>query len=260
MAANAGPNSTANTPGNRGLTATPGLPQFARRLATLGENIAFPDLTPAVIGRKSIETVQPIWADTDGRQSMYVLEEGLAYSFTFLPGGKRHIDDIFGPGAICNWPKLRSPDYQCNLMLKPNSSLALVDPARFGEILKSNVSFAAALRRLELARTLRNSQRIRALISLPAPHRLSIFLLDLREEYRLSGNEDDWLPLGFTQEEIADLAGMTEVHVNRTLAKMQEAGELTRRAGYFCLPNAEKLEAQLDYRRFTSGYGGDGHD
>lgn len=260
MAGKAGPTDLASITAEFGRPGNRPLALFEKRLTAVSETVSLPDLKQAILTRKSVDASQPLWADIESRQSIYILEDGLAYTFAFLPGGKRHIDDVFGPGAICNWPRIGAPDYKCNLMLKPNSTVTILDPAKFTAVLDGDPALSSAIGRHELARNLRNSQRNRALISLPAPHRLSIFLLDLREEYRLSGNEDDWLPLGFTQEEIADLAGMTEVHVNRTLAKMQDAGELTRRPGYFCLPNAGKLEAQLDYRRFTSGYSGDGHD
>lgn len=237
----------------------PILPHFERRLASAGNKASLTSIAPAIVSRRSIGTLQPVWADVENRQSIYVLEEGLAYSFTFLPGGKRHIDDIYGPGAICNWARFGSPEYKCNIMLKPNSRVAILDPARLQDALKDNLNLLMAIQRHELARTLRISQRVRALISLPAPHRLAIFLLDLREEYHLSGHRESWLPLVFTQEEMADLAGMTEVHVNRTLSKMVDAGELERRPGMYCLPNADRLERQLGYRRFGKGHSDASH-
>ncbi len=231
---------------------------FEARLGMLPSEVPKIDLTSAVIGSREIASDHQIWEDMDERQSLYLIDEGFAYRFTHLTGGKRHIDDFFGPGTICNWPRLKSADYRCNLVIKGGSRLVVLDPGRVEQVLAEKRNAKAAIERLELARALRVSQRVRALISLPASHRIAVFLLDMREEYRLGGRDDDWLPFRLTQEEIADATGMTEVHVNRTLAKMEQADQLERRRGKFCLPDAKRLEEQLHYRRFLNGYRGDG--
>ena len=224
------------------------------RLAVFDDSISPADFGSAVLRRMTVESGLSVWQDAEGRQSLYLLMQGFAYRFVFLPGGKRHIEDIYGPGSICNWTRLHAPDYRCNLTFKAGTKVALLDPRRFAEVIRSKARVDEAMRRLELARTLRVSQRVRALISLPAAHRISILLLDLREEHRLAGASGDWIPFCLTQEELADAVGLTEVHVNRTLSKMEQAGELARRHGEFCLPNSAQLERQLHYRRFHNGY------
>ena len=230
------------------------LASLRTQMQCISENVPAIDLSEAIVAHKEVTSDHHIWEDIDERQSLYVLDDGFAYRFAHLTGGKRHIDDIFGPGAICNWPRVSARDYRCNMLFKAGSRIVVLDPARTAEILGRSEEVTRCIQRLELARSLRMAQRVRALISLPASHRITIFLLDVREEYRMSGRTDDWVPLTVTQEEIADVTGMTEVHVNRTLAKMEHAGELARRRGEFCLPNSDRLEEQLDYRRFLNGY------
>ena len=226
-------------------------------LARLHDRLGFSDkhddfaqLGAAITSSRKIDQDQPVWADQASRQSLYIVDEGLAYSFTFLPGGKRHIDDIYGPGAICNWTRLKHEDYRCNIMAKAGTTLLALDPTRVAQWLDNRFALANLLEQHELARAFRNSQRIRALISLPAPHKIAMLLLDLQEELALAGMIDEWLPFGLTQQEIGDVAGMTVVHVNRTLAKMVDAGELERRPGKFRLLNPGRLKAQLGYLHY----------
>ena len=226
-------------------------------LARLHDRLGFSDkhddfaqLGAAITSSRKIDQDQPVWADQASRQSIYIVDEGLAYSFTFLPGGKRHIDDIYGPGAICNWTRLKHEDYRCNIMAKAGTTLLALDPTRVAQWLDNRFALANLLEQHELARAFRNSQRIRALISLPAPHKIAMLLLDLQEELALAGMIDEWLPFGLTQQEIGDVAGMTVVHVNRTLAKMVDAGELERRPGKFRLLNPGRLKAQLGYLHY----------
>jgi len=214
-----------------------------------------PSFADCITSRRATTTDQSIWEDTDARQSLYVVESGIAFRFTYLANGKRHIDDIYGPGSICNWPRLTSENYRCNLTFKSGARFALLDPSRFGAMLNEQEPVMAALRQIDAARNQRVAQRVRALISLPASHRIAILLLDLREEYRLSGIDTSSVPLSLTQEEIADVTGMTVVHVNRTLSKMEQANELLRARGTFYLPGSQGLESQLGYQRFIADEG-----
>lgn len=227
------------------------------QFALAAPGVAMPDLSDAILGYRTANGDHHVWEDIDGRQSLYIVDTGFAYRFCHLTGGKRHIDDVYGPGAICNWTRLNSPDYRCNLVFKSGSRMITLDPARVKEALNGAKIALNAFQKIELGRTLRVSQRVRALISLPASHRIAIYLLDVREEFRLAGYEESWLPFRLTQEEIADVTGMTEVHVNRTMAKMEQAGELARKRGEFCLPNAAALERQLHYMHFLKRYQGD---
>lgn len=204
-----------------------------------------------MVAQRAITADQSVWEDVDSRQSLYLVESGIAFRFTYLANGKRHIDDFYGPGSICNWSRLKNDEYICNITFKAGARFTLLDPGRTAETLRQNPHTHSVLNQIEMARALRVSQRVRALISLPASHRIAIFLLDLKEEYRLSGIEDEWTPLALTQDEIADVTGMTVVHVNRTLAKMEQADELERAHGSFRLTSTKRLEAQLGYRRFV---------
>jgi len=243
-------------PRNAGLRRS--LASLRAQIGTAAPDVAIPPLSDCISTQRATTSDQSVWEDTDSRQSLYVVESGIAFRFTYLANGKRHIDDVYGPGSICNWSRLRSEDYRCNLTFKSGARFALLDPARFSVTLEKAPTIRAALSRIETARTLRVSQRVRALISLPASHRIAILLLDLREEYWLSGIETDWVPLSLTQEEIADVTGMTVVHVNRTLAKMEQANELRRDRGSFFLPHPIRLEDQLGYQRFIGRKNSDG--
>lgn len=238
-------------PGTQGEQTDP-LLRLKARLCRTGGVQGPVEVDDALTVSRDVQQDHPVWADPARPQPIYVLQEGLAYSFAFLPGGRRHIDDIFGAGAICNWTGYSAPEYRCNLMFKAGSKIALLDRLRLRHALEHHPASAALFQRHELARTLRTSQRVRALISLPASHRLTNLLLDLQQEYALGGLEDEWLPFGLTQQEIADTIGITMVHVSRTLAKMAEAGELERRRGKFRLSRPDHLKRLLDYRDFFS--------
>ena len=181
---------------------------------------------------------------------VYVLEHGFALDFATLALGKRHIFDFYGPGAVCNWSRPAREDKPENLLLKARSEVSVLDRGRLTELLAEHKNIAIALREHEIRRAMRISQRVRALISLPAKECLRILLLDLEDEFGAAGEVRHWLPMPLTQEEIGDLIGSTSVHVSRTMASLEKDGEIERRGTCFAFCHADALRQRLSYRRF----------
>ncbi|MEM7687499.1 MAG: Crp/Fnr family transcriptional regulator [Pseudomonadota bacterium] len=223
-----------------------------RALRHHAEAVEIPELGSSIRTVHTLQNEATSWDDHDRDQVLHILLDGVAFRFVYLVGGRRHIDDVFGPGSICNAERIKKTEHRSNMHFKRGAKVALMDPARFSALLREAPSFAEAIERQEDARAQRLWQRVRTLISLPASHRVTILLLDLVDEFLVSDPSKDWVPLALTQEEIADMLGLTEVHVNRVLARMEQAGEVERKRGAFRLPNAPRLRQQLDYRRTTA--------
>jgi CRP-like cAMP-binding protein len=58
----------------------------------------------------------------------------------------------------------------------------------------------------------------------------------------------DNFPMPLTQETLADLLGLTSVHVNRTLQTLRREGLLELRSGVARLKDAESLTHLVDHR------------
>ena len=181
---------------------------------------------------------------------LYVLAEGFAFDFSTITGGKRHIFDFYGPGAICNWSRPAREDKPEHLLFKARSDVLLLDRAMVSRVLAADNGIAEAIAAHEIRRSMRVSQRVRALISLPAKESLRNLLLDIEDEYATTGEPPTWVPMPLTQEEIGDLIGSTSVHVSRTIASMEKDGELERRTTSFHLKDIEQLRERMGYRRF----------
>jgi CRP-like cAMP-binding protein len=211
------------------------------------------DLAPlaeCIIQRWMPEREQAVLACTGLEDRLYILGDGFAFDFALLAGGKRHIFDFYGPGAICNWTRPEREDRPEHIMFKSRSEVLVLDRARLDDVLAREGRLAAALHDHEVRRAMRVSQRVRALISLPARESLRILLLDIDDEFATTGEEREWLPMPLTQEEIGDLIGSTSVHVSRTVATLEKEGEIDRRASTFRLNGIERLRARMSYRRF----------
>ncbi|MEE4200339.1 Crp/Fnr family transcriptional regulator [Erythrobacter sp.] len=220
---------------------------FVTSLKRYDPELRLPDMRSVLTNIRSTDDETIIWANPDSDQSVYLLLDGVAFTFNHLVGGRRHIEDFFGPGSICNWGRIDDPDFKPNLQIKRGAKVAVLDPSKFTSFLDEHAALNTALKAAEDARRKRLWQRIRTLIALPASHRVTIYLLDLIEEFFIPDASSTWIPYYLTQEEMADLLGLTEVHVNRVLSRMEKAGEIERKRGRFRLTDPARLRRQLHY-------------
>lgn len=221
-----------------------------RRFRNLSPRISCDEVLPLIVARRQFDQDQPSWSDRGDLAHLFVLESGFAFKFEILPNGQRHIADFFGPGAICNWSRLNQFEQQDDIVFKARSTVTLLDAKKLAVLLDDRASLASAFRRHELARTMRTTQRIRSLIARGATEKMIIVLLDLFDEASTIGHTPEFLPLNFTQQEIADLLGVTPVHVSRTFSKLEEDGVVLRDRKSFKLIDPAGLRERLAYKSY----------
>ncbi len=228
---------------------------LARRLRKFSGRLDRDQLADTVISQKYFTHDQPSWAERGDLSHLFILEQGFAFKFEIMPNGQRHIADFFGPGAICNWSRLNDFEQQDDIVFKSHSLATLIDAVKLGELLEERPGMASAFKRHELARAMRNTQRTRALIARSATEKTIFVLLDLYDEFATTGFVKDWLPLPFIQQEMADILGVTPVHVSRTFSRLEDDGIVKRDKRSIRLINPAKLREILAYRGFF-GVGG----
>ncbi|KHK91557.1 Crp/Fnr family transcriptional regulator [Novosphingobium malaysiense] len=210
-------------------------------------------MSEALKGTRRYSSDQPIWSEAARANDIYIVDQGCAYNFLILSSGRRYIGDVFGPGAICNWRRSDSSDAQLNINFKAGTQISALDFNIFHEVLSESHLLNNALRRMEVARELRRSQRTRNLIAQPATVRVINLLLDLEDEWSHSLQHDGWVPLPLTQEEMGDLLGLTQVHVNRVVRQLERDRCIRRRRGYFCILDRNRFADQIDYQWYSDG-------
>lgn len=223
---------------------------LSRRLAPFGADFDISALYPALDRVGVIQRDQPIWAERNHSERIFVIDSGFAFAFSLYPDGRRHIGDIFGQGAICNWSSVWGGMLVENVTFKARSRVLVFDRERLVNLLAEDRALREAIERHENARCHRRQQRCRGLISLPATDRLALTLLDIQDELSIAGEAEDWISLPLTLRELGDLTGLTDVHVSRTLRKLQDVGFIEKRGKRFRLNAMPKMQAGLDYQYY----------
>lgn len=226
------------------------LAPFLQRLKHIAPRAWVEHDLPEPVRCVDFDAHRPIWSEHDSSECLFVLEEGFAYGFTILPDGRRHISDIFGPGAICNWTRLRSPEARMDICFKRGSRAALLRIEDLLEAIHENSRLEGVISRHELARTLRTSQRTRALIAMPGPERLMNVMLDVQSELFLGREPEQEIEMPLTQTEVGDMIGQTNVHVNRILKTLADSDRLRRDGQVWTIVDPAAEMDRLDYRDF----------
>ncbi|BBD99557.1 Crp/Fnr family transcriptional regulator [Sphingobium amiense] len=170
---------------------------------------------------------------------LYQMLEGWACRYRLLPDGRRQITALYLPGDYCEpqWALGRGPT-------QPVVALTNVRAYRSACRVPSGGSGDA---QQGFWKNLVDGSERQAgwLVTLgrrSAPERLAHLLLELFERMRRAGlayGQQCALPL--TQMDIADLTGLTPVHVNRTLQTMRNAGLVELQSRWLRIPDLAAL-------------------
>lgn len=164
-------------------------------------------------------------------RAIFRIEEGCACRYRMLSGGRRQIIGLFLPGEYCEpqW-LLGGMSRAAIVALTAVRARELPLPGR-GTAEAQTGPHAAELRGMlaAMGRLLeRQAEWIVALGRKSACERICAMLCDLHDrlqEGRRGSEQGFTLPL--TQADMADLAGLTPVHVNRVLRELREKGVIT---------------------------------
>ncbi len=182
--------------------------------------------------RRTFQVGHELIHEGEKNQSAFVLAEGWACSYKLLPDGERQIVDFQIPGDFLG---LRSILFRTS-----DHSVEAVTRIEASEVLASDIldSFAHAPRLATAvlwAASRDEAMVVEHLVNLgrrPAEIRTAHFLLELGARLRLVGIGDlSGFECPLTQYHLADVLGLSAVHVNRVLRQLREDGLVTFQKG-----------------------------
>ena len=163
-----------------------------------------------------------------GTGHLHVLAEGWACRYKLLPDGRRQICALVLPGDLC--------DIDGYLLRHLHYGVATLTPCRVAAIphatLRSMIDREPAIRDVFWWLTfLENSVSTQWTVCLgrmSTQERLAHLLCEIADRLGTAGMiAGATMPFPLTQEELADVLGVSPVHVNRTLQELRAAGLIT---------------------------------
>ncbi|MFN3669206.1 MAG: Crp/Fnr family transcriptional regulator [Brevundimonas sp.] len=192
---------------------------------------------------------RPVAARTDlsreGQKptNVHLVMSGYACRYKVLPNGRRQIMAIFVPGDVC--------DLHVQILGEMDHSIGTLSDAMVVDISPTKIEELIANPRINRAlwwMTLVDEGTLREwLVSLgqrDAAERMAHVFCELHlrlQSVGLAGEDSFDLP--GTQDDLADLMGVTVVHVNRTLATLRETRLIQFERGRLAIPDVSRLRA-----------------
>ncbi|MEQ9662720.1 MAG: Crp/Fnr family transcriptional regulator [Parasphingopyxis sp.] len=151
--------------------------------------------------------------------------EGWAQRYKQLPNGRRQILSFFIPGDLCdaNVFILKEMDHSVSAVTK--LTIAEISRTDFEAMMESSPRISQALWWKELVTVAVQREWTTSLGQRTAYERIAHLMCEMFIRLRTIGmTADNCCEFPLTQTEIADAAGLTPVHVNRTLQQLRNDG------------------------------------
>ena len=169
--------------------------------------------------------------DTDLRREgealdrLHVLVDGWACRTKLLVDGRRQIPMLLLPGDICDLDGLESPRLPYGVITLTPCRVAVWSHHALATVMRDHPSIGAALLRLALVENAMMTQGIVVLGRHCAREKVAHLLCEIVVRLEAVGRaEPDRYDLPLTQAEMADVLGLSSVHINRVLQDLRGAG------------------------------------
>lgn len=181
---------------------------------------------------------------TGGRRGdhVHVMLDGWAARFKILENGSRHMPALLLPGDGCDWEQLHLEHVECSVLALNRCMVATLSRAALLGALDAHRGLRRAVGRMAAVEHAIATQWMVCLGRGSARERLAHLLCELLARLQAVGaGGPDVCTCPLTQEQIADVLGLTSVHVNRTLQGLRHEGLITLRDQRLTAPDLRAL-------------------
>lgn len=171
-----------------------------------------------------------------------LVQQGWAFRHRTLSDGRRQIIDFVLPGDICDPAVFVTPRANFSMQALTELSYALVQPEEVFDLVNRSPRLGAAFWWAEAHEEAITRAHLVAVGRMTAHERVAYLLWELWTRLRVVNLADAGgfeLPAG--QDVIADAAGLSYVHVSRTLRRLDQEGLIRRSQHTWRILDAERL-------------------
>lgn len=185
-------------------------------------------MMPMVIEPRQLPRGALLQEEGERTSRIYLLLQGWTASSIMVPDGKRQILKIHLAGDLIGLPSLAVTEAPDTIVALTDIVFGQIDLNALGDLFRDNPRVAALLFLIAQEERLMLMDRLTLVGRRDTAGRLAGMLLQLHSRM-LRQNPDigDTLQCPLTQADLADMIGVTLVHINRTLMDFKERGIVT---------------------------------
>jgi CRP-like cAMP-binding protein len=179
---------------------------------------------------------------------VFVLLEGFGLRYKVLTDGRRQVFHVALPGDLVGFPACFFERALYSVTALTKVSACLVSFADMAELFRSFPRLAIALFRAGAGETAMYGEHLAGVGRRGAYDRVAHFVLEMATRLRAIGIGDGIeFSMPLTQEQIADVVGLSAPHVNRMLRRLREEGLIDMDGMQIKLRDREALAALADF-------------
>lgn len=183
-------------------------------------------------------------------EELFVVKTGWLCSFSILEDGRRQLLRLFYPGDIVDLSEVAMARANHDVKCLTPAVLCPFPKAGLEPVFATSPRLTALLFTMTVRETLALLNRIRAIGRLSAYERVCYLLLEIRDRLGMTNAVvDDGFNLPLTQSDLADLLGLTNVYVSKTISRIEGDGLIARRGSRILLKNPRKMREICEYQR-----------
>lgn len=201
----------------------------------------------------SLRTIEPqgyIVREGEAPRHCGVIVSGFAFRQKLTGDGARQIVSLHIPGEPVDFQNLYLDESDHNVQALTRAEVALIAQADLRALARAYPAVETAIAVMNLIESSIFREWILNVGRRPAPSRVAHVLCELAVRLEAQGLADRaGFQLPMTQEQLADVVGLTPVHVNRTLKALEAAGLITRDKRQISFPNWGALREVGDFNQ-----------
>lgn len=179
---------------------------------------------------------------------LFVLRTGWAFGFAIMPDGGRQVLDLHFPGDIIGLPSIAFDKSASGIATITNAELCPFPKAHFAEVAATSAHLTTLLHAMAMVESVILIDRLKSIGRMEARDRVAHFFLQILARLEVMQPEKrDTFALPMSQELMGDALGLSSIHVNRTLRRLEDEGSLLRNHQEITLPNRAKLAESVDF-------------
>ena len=214
-----------------------------------------------VAGMKTEHVVVPPRADIIREDEVggpvYTLFEGWAVRYHRLPKGGRQVLDVVLPGDLIGLASAITGTVRHSVQALTPASLCVLQGKGFSELFARHPAMALNLLKTRIEEEQRADIRLSLMGRCTAEQRVGYLMLETFDRLRLRGMVDggSTCPFPLQRRDLADAAGLSRVHVSRTLESLRRRRLAEIQDGVLVLFDRNSLADVTGYRPVRTSLG-----
>lgn len=189
-----------------------------------------------------------LWAEQEEASEFCTLRSGWAFSFRHMEDGSRQVLEVFLPGDIVGIREFAFSQRLAGVQMIENGVICRFPHAALVRLFRQSTTLTAVMFAISSRQQALLTERLVNIARRSAKQKLAHFILEMHQRSRQTKPEGGChLRLPMSQEVLADLLGLSPVHVSRTFSALEEDRLVHRDRHQLTIPDLQALARQGEF-------------